>query len=69
MGRMIGTATLYLFLLGAIAISRAKWVGSRTQKTEKWQRKKARVRVQNSRGYISINISWLDESGAKNARS
>jgi hypothetical protein len=26
---------------------------------------KARIRVQNSRGYISINMNWLDKSGAK----
>jgi hypothetical protein len=30
---------------------------------------KARVRVQNSRGYVSKNRSWLDKSGAKNART
>jgi hypothetical protein len=26
---------------------------------------KARIRVWNSRGYISINMSWIDKSGAK----
>ena len=30
---------------------------------------KVRIRVRNSRGYVSISISWLDKSGAKNARS
>jgi hypothetical protein len=69
MGGIIGIVALYLFLLGAITISRAKWAGSRTQKTEKRWRKRARVRVRNSRGYDSINISWLGKSGAKNARS
>jgi hypothetical protein len=39
-GRIIGTATLCLFLLGAIAISQAKRAGSRAQETEKRQRKK-----------------------------
>jgi hypothetical protein len=62
---IIGTTTLCLFLLGAIAISQAKWAGSRVQETEKRWRKTARIRVQNSRGYVSINMSWLDESGAR----
>jgi hypothetical protein len=62
---IIGTTTLCLFLLGALTISPAKWVDSRAQETEKRQRKKARIRVQNSRRYVSRNMGWLDKSGAK----
>jgi hypothetical protein len=65
MGGMIGAATLYLFLLGAIAISQVKWAGSRVQETEKRWRKKARIRVRNSRGHVGINMSWLDKLGAQ----
>jgi hypothetical protein len=62
---IIGTTTLCLFLLGALTISPAKWVDSRAQETEKRQRKKARIRVQNSRRYVSRNMGWLDKLGAK----
>jgi hypothetical protein len=65
MGGMIGATTLYLFLLEAITISQVKWAGSRVQETEKQWRRKARIRVWNSRGHISVNMSWLDKSGAK----
>jgi hypothetical protein len=41
----------------------------RNLETREATEEKARVRVQNSRGYVSINMSWLDKSGAKNARS
>jgi hypothetical protein len=39
-GGIIGMATLYLFLLGAITISQAKRVDSRAQETEKRLREK-----------------------------
>jgi hypothetical protein len=65
MGGMIGAATLCLFLLGAIAISQVKWASSRVQETEKRWRKKARIRVRNSRGHIGIDMSWLDKSDTK----
>jgi hypothetical protein len=57
MGGIIGTAALCLFRLGAITISRVEWVSSRIQKTEKWQRRKVRFRVWNSRRHVDMSIS------------
>jgi hypothetical protein len=59
---MTGTTTLCVFFLGAIVVSRARRVGSGNRKAVE---EKARIRVWNSRGYVSKSMGWLDKSGAK----
>ena len=39
--------------------------GLRSSGNRKVVEEKARTRVQNSRGYVSISMGWLDKSGAK----
>jgi hypothetical protein len=61
-------STLSLTLGGHCSLS-SEVSGLKNSENREAMEEKARVRVQNSRGCVSINMSWLDKSGAKNARS
>jgi hypothetical protein len=63
MGGMIKATTLCLFHLGVIAISQAKWAGSRIQESGEGADEKVRARVWNLRRHVSTSISGLLRSG------
>jgi hypothetical protein len=65
-GEIIGTTTLFRSLpLGSHRNLSSEANGLKDSGNREAAEEKSRIRVQNSRGYISIYMSWLDKSGAK----